>query len=137
MAIPTKRELRRFCDIDGWEATEATSPDHHRYRKRLPDGRMLRTKVSLGRGAACDDPGLWSHIWRHQLALESEQQFWDVLTSERPAQRGQPDPPRPEPHMQAWLYEYLLYRMNLSEAQITAMNEDEALARYLADISRA
>jgi hypothetical protein len=132
--IPDKRDLRRFCEIDGWEETEATRPDHHRSRKRLDDGRVLRTKVSHGRGPACNDPGLWVHIWRHQLALDTEQEFWDVLSSGKPSQRGEPEPPPAKPQMEAWLYEYLLYRMGMSEAEILALREDEALTRYLEDI---
>lgn len=49
MPIPGEKDIRRFCELDGWAETEATSPDHDRYRKRLANGTLLRTKVSHGR----------------------------------------------------------------------------------------
>jgi hypothetical protein len=134
--IPEKRELCRFCEVDGWEKTEATRPDHHRYRKRLEDGTVLRTKVSLGRGPACGDPALWNQIWRHQLALKSEDQFWEVLDTGQPAVRGEPPEPLPEPQMDAWLFEALVHTVGVDEADVRGMDGDEALARYLAFCER-
>lgn len=132
MPIPDKQELRRFCEIDGWEQTNATSPDHHRYRKRLDDGTVLRTRVSLGRGPACDDPALWNRIWSVQLKLNSQEQFWKVLQTGEPAVRGEPPEPVPEPQMDAWLFEALVQTFGVDEADVRGMNADEALARYLA-----
>ena len=44
--MPNWRELKRFCDRDGWELYKDT--DHWFYRKRLDDGTVLYTKVSKG-----------------------------------------------------------------------------------------
>ncbi len=135
MPIPEKRELKRFCEIDGWEETQTKSPDHTRYRKKLPDGSILRTKVSHGRGPACDDPGLWTQIWRHQLALRSQAEFWETLDTGSPALRGtDPTPAARKPQMPAWLFEYLIHRIGLPEDEVCAMSEAEATEHYLRDI---
>ncbi len=131
MPIPQKKDVRRFCELDGWEKTETTSPDHDRYRKRLDDGSVLRTKVSFGRGPICRVPALWTNVWRHQLGLKSEDEFWGVLKTRQPARRGaQADIPR-EPQMEAWLFEALVQTVGIDEEDVRAMNAEEALAKYL------
>lgn len=132
MPIPDKKDVRRFCELDGWEETEATSPDHHRYRKRLDDGTILRTKVSFGRGPVCRAPALWTKVWRHQLGLNSEDGFWEVLRTRKPAQRGAAAVPPAEPQMPAWLFEALVQTFGVDEDEVRSLSEEEALARYLA-----
>lgn len=132
MPIPDKKDVKRFCALDGWEETKAVSPDHHRYRKRLDDGTVLRTRVSLGRGPICHAPALWAKVWRHQLGLSSEDEFWEVLKSRQPARRGAPAAPPPEPQMPAWLFEALVHSFGVDESEVRSLTEDEALARYLA-----
>ena len=87
-AAPTRTDLRRFCELDGWE--ELRSPqgrvgDARRYRKELGDGTILQTRVPPGPRELA--PGLWQRIWKHQLALTSPDQFWQVLRERRPALR--------------------------------------------------
>ena len=132
MPIPNKKDLKRFCELDGWEETEAKSPDHHRYRKRLDDGSVLRTRVSFGRGPICRAPALWTKVWRHQLKLESEEELWEALKTRQPAPRGAASQPPPEPQMPAWLLEALVYTFGLDESEVRSLSEKDALARYLA-----
>lgn len=42
--MPTFKELKRFCDKDGWECYKDT--DHYFYRKIMLDGAIKRTKFS-------------------------------------------------------------------------------------------
>jgi len=84
VAQPTHRDLRKFCDNDGWDPKKRG--DHWRYTKRLPDGRPLRTKVSFGSGEI-GDPGLFAAILREQL-LVSEAEFWRVVREGGPARRA-------------------------------------------------
>jgi hypothetical protein len=132
--VPDKKDLRRFCELDGWEQTEASRPDHDRYRKTLENGDILRTRVSHGRGPACDDPALWNRIWRHQLALASEAEFWEVLRTRRPADRGAPPAAPQQPGMPAWLFEFLVNVIGLPENDVLNMTEDEAMQRYMRHI---
>jgi len=134
--IPEKRELRRFCELDGWEETEATSPDHYRYRKRLDNGDVLRTKVSRGRGPVCDDVALWSRIWRYQLGLDSEDEFWEVLQTRKPAQRGRPEDEPGGEALDAWLFEFLVNVLGMSEDEVLALSAEAAMELYLQRVGR-
>lgn len=46
--MPSWRDLKRFCERDGWELYKTT--DHWFYRKSMTDGTLKRTKVSMGTG---------------------------------------------------------------------------------------
>ena len=128
---PRHADLRRFCELDGWEELTGAAGkrgDHFRYRKILPDGTILRARVSHGSGRI-EDPGLWRHIWRDQLGLETEVEFWEVLEQRRPSARaGVASPPPPGPSIPAWVVEGLL-RAGVSEAEIRQLGESEARRR--------
>lgn len=66
--MPTWRELKRFCDNDGWECYKIT--DHYFYRKRLSNGDILSTKVSMGSGEIHRE--LWLRIRNRQLHVSQE-----------------------------------------------------------------
>lgn len=44
--MPSWRDLKRFCDRDGWALYKQT--DHCYYRKIDEDGTIRKTKVSIG-----------------------------------------------------------------------------------------
>ena len=67
--MPTWKELKRFCERDGWELYKDT--DHFFYRKRLEDGTILRTKVSKGSGEIMKH--LWHEIRGKQLHISQEE----------------------------------------------------------------
>jgi hypothetical protein len=128
---PRFRDLRRFCELDGWEELAGAlggTGDHRRYRKVLPDGTILRTTVSHGSGRI-EHPGLWQRIWRDQLGLESEDEFWAVLRTRKAAPRGAPAPAPPAgPTIPAWIVAGLL-RAGLGEEEIRRLGPDEARRR--------
>ena len=131
MPRPTWSDLRRFCEIDGWEErgrTRGGTGDHFRYRKLQTDGRILRTKASPG-NAEIGDPGLWHHILRDQLELESEEQFWEVLRTGQPVPRGPAEisPPVGTP-IPGWVVNGLL-RAGVRESEIRATSAEEAQRR--------
>ena len=66
--MPRWKELKRFCERDGWELYKDT--DHYYYRKILPDGTVLRTKVSRGSGEI--HPHMWQEILKKQLTVTQE-----------------------------------------------------------------
>jgi hypothetical protein len=66
--MPSWRELKRFCDRDKWELYKTT--DHYFYRKRLDDGSILFTKVSMGSGQI--GKKLWTEILKRQLKTDQE-----------------------------------------------------------------
>lgn len=46
--MPRWKELKRFCERDGWELYKDT--DHYFYRKIDDDGSIRMTKISKGSG---------------------------------------------------------------------------------------
>ncbi len=133
MPQPRHSDLRRFCEIDSWEETTKgrRNPDHTRYRKVLDDGRVLRTKVSHGRGSI-EDPALWSLIWREQLGLGSEEEFWEALRTKKPVERESPTPAPPSgPSKPGWLLNSLIFVAGLPEKEVERLTVEEATQRWL------
>ena len=66
--MPSWRELKRFCERDGWELYKDT--DHYFYRKDDKGGTPKFTKVSKGSGEI--PKSLWSEILKKQLRVTKE-----------------------------------------------------------------
>ena len=66
--MPRWKELKRFCDKDGWELYKDT--DHYFYRKRMEDGTVKMTKVSRGSGEIY--PAMWQSILKKQLQVTQQ-----------------------------------------------------------------
>ncbi len=128
---PRFSDIRRFCEIDGWEElgrTRGGTGDHWRYRKVLGDGTVLRTRASHS-DEQIGDPGLWQRIWKHQLGLDSEEQFWDTLQTGQPVTRETDQPTAPAgPSIPAWVVQGLL-RAGVPESEIRVLDPDEAQRR--------
>lgn len=91
----------------------------------------LRTRVSHGRGSI-DDPALWNRIWREQLALGSEEEFWNALGSRAPVDRAPPpDAPPSGPSKPGWLLNSLIFVAGLPEEEVERLSVDEATRRWL------
>ena len=83
---PTRQDHERFCATEGWTLVRDVT-----YELGLPDGGVLRTRISHPPDRSAYGPSLWSHVLRDQLDV-SEQEFWAcVRDGTRPA-RGVPDP---------------------------------------------
>ena len=57
--MPSWRDIKRFCERDGWILYKDT--DHYFYRKEGGDGTPKFTKVSKGTGE------IGHHLWREIL----------------------------------------------------------------------
>lgn len=66
--MPRWKELKRFCDRDGWELYKDS--DHYFYRKTGDDGSIRMTKVSKGSGEIHSK--MWKEILRKQLQVSQE-----------------------------------------------------------------
>jgi len=66
--MPTWRELKRFCENDGWELYKDT--DHYFFRKVEDNGDIKRTKVSKGSGEI--HKNMWRSILKRQLKVTKE-----------------------------------------------------------------
>jgi hypothetical protein len=66
--VPSWKDLKRFCDSDGWVLYKDT--DHYFYRKDDDDGTPRFTKVSRGSGEIKGH--LWKIILHRQLKVTTE-----------------------------------------------------------------
>jgi hypothetical protein len=130
--VATFGDLKTFLEHDGWREERNLARgrtrrgDHLRYRKELPDGTILRTKVSH---ALRDEigPDLFRHILRDQIRA-TEERFWAVVRR-GPIDAVDSAPPR-EATIPGWLVARLLFTVGLSEADVRSMTLDEALAAW-------
>jgi hypothetical protein len=130
---PRFGDIRRFCAIDGWEEVKSATGrtgDHYRYRKTLSDGRILRTKASHGNDEI-GDPKLWKRVWSEQLALDTEDQFWETLRSgEPPARASEARATAPEGEsLPGWLVAKLVREVGLSSGEVAQLSEPEAMKK--------
>ena len=66
--MPSWKELKRFCESDGWELYKNTG-DYY-FRKEDDDGNIRRVKVSRGTGEIYGN--LWHEILKKQLKISKE-----------------------------------------------------------------
>lgn len=64
--MPNWKDLKRFCENDGWELYKDT--DHYFYRKQDEEGNVKRTKVSKGTGEI--GAYLFKEILKKQLQVD-------------------------------------------------------------------
>jgi hypothetical protein len=121
VSLPTPADHNRFCQVEGWIGVRGE--DHITYELGLPDGRVLRTRVSQRDSYG---PELWQHILRDQLDVD-DPTFWACVNdSERP-DRGVPRP-RPDA-LPVDLVHLLITRVGLSERSVANMTRKDAIAR--------
>src|SRR4051794_37351203 len=76
---PTRDHHDRFCRIEGWRqvrnARGGTGTHHVTYELDLPDGRILRTRISHPVDRSTYGPAIWNHVLRDQLQVD-EATFW-------------------------------------------------------------
>ena len=131
--MATFRDLKTYLERDGgWDEIpnlvrgRRRVGDHWRYRKVLPDGTVLRTKVShaLDEEIGAD---LLGHIVRDQLGT-TMQHFRDVVAGRMP-ERAASEQATPEP-IPGWLVERLIHTVGLPEEEVRAMSPEEARAAW-------
>ena len=66
--MPNWRELRRFCEKDGWELYKST--DRYYYRKYISNGIFKKTRIS--RGSKEIPKFVWKNILKKQLQVTQE-----------------------------------------------------------------
>lgn len=127
---PTRKDHETFCRIEGWrrvrDARGRTGTHHVTNELDLPDGDVLRTRVSHPVDRTDYGRSLWSHILRDQLQV-SEDDFWVCVRDGVLPDRGGPTVPTGA--LPADLVHLLISRVGLSESQVAAMSKDEAVLR--------
>ncbi|MCE7008985.1 cytotoxic translational repressor of toxin-antitoxin stability system [Kibdelosporangium philippinense] len=118
---PTPADHDRFCQIEGWIGVR--SGTHITYELGLPDGRVLRTRLS---DRQTYGPDLWQHILRDQLEVD-EPTFWACVNDSEKPDRGIAKP-RPDA-LPVDLVHLLITRLGLPERTVATMTRKEAIAR--------
>jgi hypothetical protein len=127
---PTREDHEHFCLTEGWhrvrDARGRTGTHHVTYEFDLPDGRILRTRVSHPVDRRGYGRSLWAHILRDQLQV-SEKEFWSCAKDGVKPDRGVSHPSSDA--LPAEVVHLLITRVRLSEDEIRAMSKAEAIAR--------
>lgn len=69
--MPKFRDLKRYCEKNGWVQV-GSGRDHYYFEKVLPNGDLLRTKVSHSLGKEIPYH-LWQNILKKQLKITQEE----------------------------------------------------------------
>jgi hypothetical protein len=119
---PRWGEVREFCRKQGYRETRT---DHYRYVKVLPDRSTSGTMVSMGVDGETVPSQRWGLVWRHQLRLASEDEFWAGLRGEPARYAIAADLATTEP-LPTYLVRFLATVLHYSEADIAALSRDQA-----------
>lgn len=125
---PTRKHHQDFCLTEGWtQVRNATGRIGHHvvYELNLPDGRILRTRISHPVGRDTYGSSIWSHVLRDQLEI-AEDEFWDCVKGGKMPDRGAPEVP--EEAIPAGVVSQLL-AYGAGEAEIRGMTKAEAIQR--------
>jgi hypothetical protein len=126
----SRRDHNRFCQVEGWDEVRnarGTPVGHHlTYELTLPDGRMLRTRVSRPADNTTYGPSLWKTILTDQLDV-TEAEFWACVSDRKVPQRGQPTDETPAHALPAGLVHQLIHAAGIPEAEVATMTLQRAL----------
>ena len=125
---PTWGDIRDFLRADDWRELPpgergGTQSDHIWFEKVLPDGKVLRTKISHAKQMTVS-AGRFRAVARHELEVSTEE-LWECI------RRGEPvDRPAPveEPVYQhpAWIVNVLSGQLHMSDDDIAKLGAQEA-----------
>jgi hypothetical protein len=124
--------VRRFCEN---EEFDHFSSDHDYYDKTFQSGETAGTKISRGVDGETLDSGMWQMVWKRQLRLRSEDEFWRGVRGESVTYDIPPPPATPEP-LPDYLRRYLANTEHLDDAAIARLSKDEAMERYQRHLAR-
>jgi hypothetical protein len=127
---PTRADHDKFCRIEGWarvrDATGRSGTHHRTYELALPDGRILRTRISRPPNRTTYGARMWAHILRDQLCVD-EATFWATVRDGVTPQRARPAPPAES--LPAEVATLLVNRVGLTREQVAALSREEAIER--------
>lgn len=127
---PTRADHDTFCQREGWQrvrdARGRTGTHHVTHELALPDGRILRTRVSHPPDRSTCGPALWAQILRDQLGV-GEPEFWACVREGQAPDRGAPVVP--ERAIPAAIVHQLVVRHRVPESEVAAMTREQALER--------
>jgi hypothetical protein len=125
---PTRKDHQNFCLNEGWTEVRnarGKSGHHLTFELTLPDGRVLRTRISHPPNRQTYGPSLWAHILRDQLHV-SEDEFWACVREKTVPQRSRTESATPS--IPAGVVAQLLSH-GVEESEVRLMSRSEAIER--------
>jgi hypothetical protein len=125
---PARKDHEQFCLNEGWTPVRnarGKSGHHVTFELTLPDGQVLRTRISHPPNRQTYGPGMWAHILRDQLHV-GEDEFWACVREKKVPQRGRSEPTMPS--IPAGVVAQLLSH-GVEESAVRRMSRAEAIER--------
>ena len=126
---PTRSDHQKFCENEGWESVRdarGRAGTHHiTYELALPDGRVLRTRVSHPPDRTSYGARLWGHILKDQLDVD-EATFWACVRGDTKPDRG--SAPKPAGSGLPARMVFQLLEAGVTQGDIAKMTKEDALA---------
>ena len=119
---PSWGQVRQFCERQEYRVSHT---NHYYYDKVLADGSTSGTKVSFGKDSEQVPPQLWVVVWKQQLRLADEDQFWLGLDGS-PILYDIPPAPATVPPLPLYLQRFLRDVLHYTEEQIAETSRDTA-----------
>jgi len=124
---PTRADHQQFVLNEGWQ--QVPSSHHGTYELDLPDGRVLRTRISRPPNETSYGERMWAHILRDQLDVTAEE-FWTCVRDGVGPDRS-PDEVVEEVDdaIPVDVVNLLVSRVGLTRQDLIGMTRQEAIAR--------
>jgi hypothetical protein len=125
---PTRKDHQNFCLNEGWTQVRnarGKGGHHVTFELTLPDGQVLRTRISHPPNRQTYGPSLWAHILRDQLDV-GEDEFSACVRERKLPQRGRSEPITPS--IPAGVVAQLLSH-GVEESEVRLMSRAEAIER--------
>jgi hypothetical protein len=125
---PTRKDHQKYCLNEGWTQVRnarGKGGHHVTFELTLPDGRVLRTRISHPPNRQTYGPSMWAHILRDQLQV-SEEEFWACVREKKRPQRGRVEPTTAS--IPAGVVTQLLSH-GVEESEVRVMSRAEAIER--------
>jgi hypothetical protein len=119
---PTWGQVRQFCLTQGYQERRG---DHDRYVKVLGAQFTSGTMISHGVDGETIPTQMWRMVWKRQLLLLSEEEFWKGLDG-HPVQYETPPTPEPQQPLPEYLQNHLRNVLHWPEERIAQTTRDEA-----------
>jgi hypothetical protein len=122
LAPPRWGQVREFCLKQGYRETRT---DHFHYLKVLTDGSTSGTMVSMSKDGDEVPAQMWSRVWRRQLRLAGEEEFWKGLRGDSVQYAVSPVEEQAEP-LPPYLVRFLRDVLHRSDEEIAATTREKA-----------
>jgi len=124
---PTRTAHEQFVINEGWHQVPSTH--HDTFELDLPDGRVLRTRISRPPNKTTYGVQMWAHILRDQLDVTADE-FWACVRDGVAPDRTPDDAPEEiDGAIPIEVVELLIGRVGLTHQTLIGMTRAEAILR--------